>query len=614
MIKLVQRLVFMPGKAYGIQQSVAFGTLQVDLADGIDAMPLVNLLSELIGDTTGLEATAETPAIKLRIAGLIVNLQKQLQQDVKIPVLSSPFIEGSGSDEPGPAANNFLFATPMINPEATMKAFGASLELSNRYLSGDQEFSSPSGLQEFIAKARDALRRFAVLGFNEIHFLSAAQVLRIPVTPLISNAYVYGLGTNSRWLQSSTTDTTSLLGSRLSHNKFITATILRKMGLPVPVHQLVKDVQSAKEFARKIGYPVVVKPADQERGIGVFAGLQDESSLTTAYREARKSSVSLLVEKHVHGQDYRLTVFQGEVVKMVLRKPGGLVGDGKLSVIALFEKYQGSAENQDIVRLEGKSRLRWDDEAEDLLAEQGLSKDSIPLENQFVQLRRKNNISAGGTYEVLSVDSAHRDNLNLAVRAVQILGLDIAGVDLIIPDIAMPWHQCNAIVCEVNVKPQIGLRDTPEIYQQLLQGLVPENGLIPLYLYVMVGDDNETDPMADHAEQQYRAFAAQNGCNGISCRSGIWIDGERHRWQPKDSFDAAVSLVLDKQVKSALVIMGHSDVLNFGLPAGYFSSITIVHSPESSMSETEQAQISSLKRLVQPHSGSVHLADAATWQ
>ena len=126
----------------------------------------------------------------------------------------------------------------------------------------------------------------------------------------------------------------------LAHNKELTATLLRQAGFPAATHLAVGDAEQAVTAARQIGYPVVVKPGDQERGIGVAAHLVDEASVRAAYQRARQHSSHILVERHVHGKDYRLTVLNGRLIKTVYRRPGGIVGDGQHSIEELLSLHQ----------------------------------------------------------------------------------------------------------------------------------------------------------------------------------------------------------------------------------------------------------------------------------
>jgi cyanophycin synthetase len=366
----------------------------------------------------------------------------------------------------------------------------------------------------------------------------------------------------------------------------------------VPVHVRVGSEQEAVEAARRLGYPVVVKPADRDGGRGVFAGLWNDEVLRGAWREAARLSRRVLVEKHFDGEDYRFTVVHGEVVKIMHRVPGGVTGDGLADVATLVERVKARESHRRAFRREGKWRLSLDREAMELLGEQGLDGGSVPPAGRFVRLRRKSNISAGGEHALVPLEAVHPDNADLAIRATAAIGLDIAGIDLILPDVGRAWHETGAIVCEVNAKPQIGRRDTPEIYADILRRLVSGDGSVPVHLLVVRGE----------AQDGHASFAARNarrlGCNAFSCPAGAWVEGRRTVWRPADAFAAAQAMLLDGRVASALVCMTLGDVLRSGLPAARLAGVLLAAEVADAGAA---AQRRSLLRMLEGHGGTVRV-------
>ena len=158
--------------------------------------------------------------------------------------------------------------------------------------------------------------------------------------------------------------------------------------------------------------------------------------------------------RNISGRDYRLNVFNGELIWAIERVPGGVTGDGKSSITKLVELL-----NSDPLRGEGThaplKQLNLDDEARQLLRQYSRDENSVPAEGEFVRLRRNANVATGGT-PVSVFDQIHPDNKLLAIRAAAALRLDLAGVDLLIPDIGQSWKLGGAAVCEVNSQPNLG--------------------------------------------------------------------------------------------------------------------------------------------------------------
>ena len=74
----------------------------------------------------------------------------------------------------------------------------------------------------------------------------------------------------------------------------------------------------------------------------------------------------------------------------------------------------------------------------------------------MVKLALTGNMSTGG----ISIDrtfEAHPENAEIAEEAARMVGLDIAGIDFICPDITQPVRETGGAICEVNAAP--GLPD-----------------------------------------------------------------------------------------------------------------------------------------------------------
>ena len=114
----------------------------------------------------------------------------------------------------------------------------------------------------------------------------------------------------------------------------------------------------------------------------------------------------------------------------------------------------------------------------------GYRADSVPQAGTWVALRRIESTAWGGVDEEVSA-IVHPENLRIALKASRLFGLDIAGIDLITPDIARPWFENGAIINEVNHAPQLGggeisRRQIPV----LLDWLVQDRGRIPIEAFV----------------------------------------------------------------------------------------------------------------------------------
>lgn len=361
-----------------------------------------------------------------------------------------------------------------------------------------------------------ALRKAAPSASNCFELMSAAYRLNIPSVDLLAVTQLYGQGRRSIWMDSTFTPFSSVSAANIARNKALANALLRDAGLPVPEQRLVKTLAQAKQAASKIGYPVVVKPLSLDGGVGVTPDVRKPEGVERAFSLATKYSKEVLLENHVYGKDYRLTIFRGRVLVAVERVPGGVLGDGEQSIEKLI-----AAANSDPRR--GAARhlplqpLTVNDEMRLVLAKQGLNLASVPEADRFVRLRHTANVNSGG----MPVDATHEihpDNAALAIRAAQVLRLDLAGVDLLIPEISVSWRHSKAAICEVNAQPSIGTIVSSHLYPVLISELVPGSGRIPVIAGVGVG--------SDEWRQQFAEYLAAKGLTlGFTSRVQTEIGG-----------------------------------------------------------------------------------------
>ncbi|AUX69736.1 hypothetical protein CHX26_09695 [Porphyrobacter sp. HT-58-2] len=402
---------------------------------------------------------------------------------------------------------------------------------------------------------------------NVPRFVRAAHALGLPLRELPGQFLLLGEGAHSRWLDSTFTDATPFIATQLARSKLLSAAHLRDAGLPVPQHRLVASASDAQAAAAALGYPVVVKPANLDGGTGVAAGLQHEDEVVRAYDTARRHSPEIMVEKHIAGRDYRLTVFQDRLVWAVERVPAGVTGDGTHSIAELV-----AAANADPRRGSGDhaalKRLVLDAEAETLLAQTGMSATDVPEAGRFVRLRRAANVASGGM-PVAVFDKVHPDNAQLAVRAAAALRLDLAGVDLIIPDIARSWREGGAAICEVNAQPQLGGTTSAHVYPQILKALVPGEGRIPCIILAGFAEDS---PLAEDIAARLSAQGLRAGCHD---QRGVRLAGEWLCDGPRGLLEAGQMLAGHRGCDAMVLTLPGGETLANGLPVSRYDVLAI---------------------------------------
>lgn len=455
---------------------------------------------------------------------------------------------------------------PSASSMATQKALRWALALFKDVGQGPL---TPERAQSARDEANRLLRPHAQPGMNVYSILMAAMRLDVPVFQLANDILVLGCGARSRWLMSTISDETSAISVRLARNKHETAYLLRSLGLPGAEHLIVRSTAAAVAAARALGYPVVVKPADGDRGQGVAADLRHDAAVEQAYLGACEVSPLVLVEKWQEGWTHRLTVVSGSLQRVVRRIPGGVCGDGQSDMSTLVARYQSTDRQQRLARQKGQPLLTLDNEALGLLKERGLTVTHIPARGAFVRLRRRDNISAGGDNETLQIEDVHPDNRKLALDTARALRLDFAGIDLITEDISRSWLEKPALICEVNAGPQIGTSSDATFYERLLPKFLGGDGRIDCHLLLCPLDEGERSVVLAQA-------LAMTEVNGVSAREGLWIDGQRVTHHFADGLRAARALLLRTEVQAAVCLMSPGEVLKLGLPINRFTRVSSV--------------------------------------
>lgn len=549
------------GCLYGVPQPVMLGQIRIDPAAQIDLDELDRLIPQLAEDFHYVPPTdVGTRGLAARIASLTVTLLDYFAHPVAPNWYVGPLREDEGR-------HGFGIALPYYTLSCTRAVADWVIQTVSVLA-----LNSPSAaLQDTMRRSLEALRAKVVLQnpeANLYHFITAGRRLDAPMLRFTGPIVRFGSGRNSQLIDSTFTELTSAIGCNIARNKHSTATILREGGLPGPEHSIAKSVDEAVAAAEALGYPVVVKPADKDGGVGVHAGLQTADAVRAAAQEALGFTKYLLVERHYYGQDYRLTVHGGRVVKIEQRVAGGVTGNGRSTVAELITAKQGNPHFRRFLRTTGKMPLSLDGEAEQMLAEQHLTSDSVPDDGQVVVLRRRTNISTGGDQIGIAIDRAHRDNLELAIRAADLVYLDLAGVDLMIPDIAQSWLEVGGLICEVNARPQIDIQTSPDVYYDILRAVVGGTTRIPAHLFIIPDDKVLSGELI-------KALMGETGCSSLSTPQGVWVGGRKLATRPPGGFSAARTVLSEREADDALCVITSGEIIRRGLPIDRFDSIRI---------------------------------------
>ncbi|HEV7514759.1 MAG TPA: cyanophycin synthetase [Thermoanaerobaculia bacterium] len=374
---------------------------------------------------------------------------------------------------------------------------------------------------------RGLVERFA-LGPSTAALVRAAEERDIPWMRLNDGALIQlGHGCHQQRIEAAVTSGTPLTAVELAGDKSMTHRILADLAIPVPRQEVVTSVEAALGAAERLGYPVVVKPLDGNQGRGVSTGLTVPDQVRSAWDRAAEISREVLVETHQAGCDYRILVVGGKVVAVAQRVPGHVVGNGLQTVRELVDQV-----NSDPRRGHGHekslTRIELDDEALRLLAEAALMPASVLPAGEAFFLRTTGNLSTGGT-AIDRTDDIHPDNRRMAERAARAIGLDVAGVDFLSPDISRSYREVGGAIVELNAGPGLRMHLDPseglprDVAGSIIEMLFPRGrpARIPLAAITGTNGKTTTTRMVGH-------ILTQAGFHvGMATTDGVYIDGVR---------------------------------------------------------------------------------------
>ncbi|MFB2920913.1 cyanophycin synthetase [Aerosakkonema funiforme] len=301
----------------------------------------------------------------------------------------------------------------------------------------------------------------ASLGPSTETIVKEAEARGVPWTSLSARALVqFGYGIHQKRMQATLSSNTSILGVELASDKESTKLILREAGVPVPRGTVINYLDDLQDAIQDVGgYPIVIKPLDGNHGRGITINITSWEQAEEAYDAAKEVSKSVIVERYYQGRDHRVLVVNGKVVAVAERVPAHVVGDGKLTIEQLIEET-----NKDPLRGEGHqnvlTKITLDRTSWQLLERQGYTLETVLPAGQICYLRATANLSTGGI-AVDRTDDIHSENVWIAQRVAKIIGLDIAGIDVVTPDITKPLREVDGVIVEVNAAPGFRMHVAP---------------------------------------------------------------------------------------------------------------------------------------------------------
>jgi len=379
-----------------------------------------------------------------------------------------------------------------------------------------------------------------------------------------------GQGKYQERIRATMTSMTSALAVDIASDKKMTNRLLAAAGLPVPRSEVVRTADEAVAAAGRIGYPVVTKPLDGNHGRGVGLNLTKEKAVRVACERALKESRDgrVVVETFVKGNDYRVLVIGGRMAAVAERQPAHVMGDGDHTVRELVE-----ITNQDPRRGIGHekvlTRITIDANAGQLVRAQGFGFDDVPPEGERILLVSTGNMSTGG----ISIDrtwEAHEDNVEIAEEAARVVGLDVAGIDFLAPDISLPVRETGGAIVEVNAAPGFRMHTHPTegepqyVAKPVIDSLFPQGTPSRIPIVAVTGSNGKTTTTRMIAH----IFRGLGKKIGMTSTDGVYIDERLVRRVDASGPKSAQMVLQNPRVDMAIFEVARGGILREGLGYG----------------------------------------------
>lgn len=416
-----------------------------------------------------------------------------------------------------------------------------------------------------VAQLRAILDSVA-LGPSTACIVDAATARRIPSIRLNDgNLVQLGYGASQRRIWTAETDATSAIAESISSDKDLTKSLLQSCGVPVPEGRIVDNIEDAWEAAEDIGLPVVVKPSDGNHGRGVSTDLKTRSDIEAAFQLADEEGSAVIVERFVAGNEHRLLVIGGRVVAAARGETASVTGDGTASITQLIDSQintdprRGTTEDHplNLVLVDEDPAVRLE------LSRQGFSPDAVPPAGATVLVQRNGNVAFDVT------DLVHPEVAAAVALAARIVGLDIAGVDLVAADIGRPLAEQGGAIVEVNAGPGLLMHLKPAdgpprpVGQAIVDHLFPAtqngNGRIPVV--GVTGSSGKTMV----ARLIARLLHLHGAYVGLACSDGLYLRERAVEASDCANWQGTHRILLNRSVDAAVFENGWRTILTEGL-------------------------------------------------
>ncbi|MBC7898826.1 MAG: cyanophycin synthetase [Saprospiraceae bacterium] len=378
-----------------------------------------------------------------------------------------------------------------------------------------------------------------------------------------------GYGVHQKRIQATTTANTNMIAVDIAANKHATKKLLGDMGVPVPKGFRIREEEELESTLSAVGFPVVIKPLDGNHGKGATVGINSLEDAKIAFAKAKEYSRWIIVEKLLIGSDFRALVINNRLIAVAERIPANVIGDGKKTIEQLIEKT-----NADPRRGYGHekvlTRIEIDGQTMRLIRAKHYELDSVLPKGEVLDLKTTANISTGGT-AIDRTDEVHPENVFLFERIAKIIGLDVAGVDIIATNVSEPLRESGGGIIEVNAAPGFRMHLSPSegigrnVAENVIDMLFPRSAPSRIPIFAITGTNGKTTTTRLIAH-----VLKGSGCTvGFTTTDGTYIQNQKITDGDNTGPVSAQLVLKDPTVDVAVLETARGGIIRSGLGFDY---------------------------------------------
>ncbi len=448
-----------------------------------------------------------------------------------------------------------------FDEEAGIYAGKAAVNIVNSILE-EKDINIPE-----IIKNLTEIREKRMFGPSTQAIIDAASKREIPFLRLDDyNLIQLGTGRYQKRTRATITSDTSLIAVETADNKHLTTLMLKDAGIPVLKTIKTNKLEEIISFQNSINQAIVIKPIDSYLGKNSTVNIKSEKDITDGFSLAGEFGDFVIAQPYLEdANSYRFLIIDFKFVAASELQPPKITGNGVSTIKELIDIL-----NKEQDRLPGDknklTKVEIDTMTERIIKSKNYTLNTILSDGEKLILKNSGNPKLGGSSTNVT-NNVHPFNVFLAERAAKVIGLNVAGVDFLSPNIEEPISENGGVVLEVNAAPDFRMHINPtdgekiDVADNLTEMLFPKGVKTRVPLFSITGTAGKTicAYFIDYCLRR------EGNITGLTTSDGLFINNIQ-LMKGDMTFPEHVALVLkDPTIDCAILETSREGIIRNGL-------------------------------------------------